>query len=67
MSSEPLPSSSVPSPCIKVCTLDAKGICVGCGRTLSEIGQWSRLSADEQREVCRQALERRKISLGRQG
>lgn len=64
MSFEPLPSSSVPSPCIKVCTLDPRGICIGCGRTLSEIAEWSRLSAEQQREVCRRAQERRQAGLG---
>lgn len=63
MSPEPLPASSVPSPCIKVCTLDPRGVCGGCGRTLSEIAEWSRLSAEQQREVCRRAQERRQAGL----
>ena len=53
-----LPSSSVLSPCTKVCTLDGEGICVGCGRLLDEIANWSRMSVDEQRAVCRRAEER---------
>jgi len=64
MSLMPLPPPSVPSPCIKVCTLDSQGICTGCGRTLSEIAEWSRLSAQQQREVCRRAQERRQVSPG---
>ncbi len=55
----PLPWPSVLSPCTKVCTLDSEGICVGCGRQLNEIASWSRMSVDEQREVCRRAQERR--------
>ena len=59
MNSQPLPTLSVVSPCTKVCTLDPRGICVGCGRELSEIANWSRMSAAEQSEVCRRARERR--------
>jgi hypothetical protein len=34
------------SPCSKVCTLDDNDICIGCLRTLDEIGAWG--SADRQ-------------------
>jgi predicted Fe-S protein YdhL (DUF1289 family) len=31
----------VESPCISVCVMDAgTGWCIGCGRTLDEIGRW---------------------------
>lgn len=51
---------SVESPCIKVCTLDAQGICLGCGRNLDEIAGWSGMAADERRAVCSRAAERRR-------
>ena len=36
MTSEP-----IKSPCIKVCAVDGQtGFCLGCGRTLPEIGRW---------------------------
>jgi uncharacterized protein len=35
---------AVASPCIDICRLDAKGVCVGCRRTLDEIAEWSRAS-----------------------
>jgi uncharacterized protein len=39
----------IESPCIKVCTMDAaSGLCIGCGRTLSEIAGWGGMS-DHQR------------------
>jgi predicted Fe-S protein YdhL (DUF1289 family) len=60
MTPDLLPSSKVESPCTKVCTLDAQGVCIGCGRELSEIANWSRMSAVEQLEVCRLARERRR-------
>jgi predicted Fe-S protein YdhL (DUF1289 family) len=58
MNPPPIPSP-VQSPCTKVCTLDAQGVCIGCGRELSEIARWSQMTADEQREVCHRAEERR--------
>ena len=40
------------SPCIKVCTYDARsGLCCGCGRTLKEIGDWFAMSDGERRAV----------------
>ena len=41
----------VRSPCVKLCVLDAGGICEGCGRTLDEIAAWP--GADE---AMRQAV-----------
>jgi hypothetical protein len=40
------------SPCIKVCQIHpTERICVGCFRTIQEIGMWSVMSAEERREV----------------
>jgi len=37
---------------VKICQLDhAKGVCVGCLRTLKEIGGWSQMSGDERRRI----------------
>jgi uncharacterized protein len=60
MSSHPAPLPRVESPCIKVCVLDAQSVCVGCGRSLEEIGSWSGASPDEQREICQKAAQRRR-------
>jgi predicted Fe-S protein YdhL (DUF1289 family) len=39
--------AAIESPCTKVCIIDAsKGLCLGCGRSLSEISAWSSLSGD---------------------
>ncbi|HEX2512832.1 MAG TPA: DUF1289 domain-containing protein [Xanthobacteraceae bacterium] len=38
---------AIESPCTKVCIINpAKGFCMGCGRSLSEISAWSSLSGD---------------------
>jgi predicted Fe-S protein YdhL (DUF1289 family) len=53
------PSPAVASPCIKVCVLDAQQVCVGCGRTLEEIAQWSRMTEEQRRQVVDRAQQRR--------
>lgn len=40
----------VESPCTNVCVLD-DDICVGCGRTVSEIMQWQSLSETDKEQV----------------
>ena len=42
----------IESPCVKICTLDARsGLCLGCGRTIDEIAQWTAMSATERARV----------------
>ncbi|MBH9552853.1 DUF1289 domain-containing protein [Inhella gelatinilytica] len=49
----------LPSPCTKVCKLDASGqFCLGCARTRDEIGAWSSLGRAQQAEVWRALPER---------
>jgi len=50
------------SPCINVCRLDTAGMCVGCGRLLSEIGAWSRMSPEQQRAVSDMAAQRLRVT-----
>jgi hypothetical protein len=48
------------SPCINVCTMDpARGVCLGCCRTLEEIAAWGSMSDAEQARVLAQLAERR--------
>jgi monothiol glutaredoxin len=54
------PEERPPSPCIKVCALDAAGYCVGCLRTGAEIGRWMSMSAREQWQLLAQLSERRR-------
>ncbi len=52
-------AEAVPSPCINVCALDPAGTtCLGCGRTLAEIGEWASVSPERQREIVAAATER---------
>jgi predicted Fe-S protein YdhL (DUF1289 family) len=41
----------IDTPCSKVCKLNASEICVGCGRTVSEVASWMSLSVAERQEV----------------
>jgi predicted Fe-S protein YdhL (DUF1289 family) len=52
---EPRPSS----PCLNICSLDERGICRGCYRSLAEIAEWTRMSAAEQWATVAQAEARR--------
>lgn len=47
------------SPCVRLCTLHPEsGLCVGCGRTLAEIGHWLRYSDAERRTIMDALAER---------
>jgi uncharacterized protein len=48
----------VQSPCNKICTLNAEGVCIGCGRSRAEIGAWSQSSDAEKAKVVKKARER---------
>ncbi|MDQ2080211.1 DUF1289 domain-containing protein [Xanthobacteraceae bacterium Astr-EGSB] len=40
------------TPCIKICSIDPiDGLCVGCGRTISEIAGWTALPPTERRRL----------------
>ena len=42
----------IASPCNKVCRIDpASGLCLGCARTLEEIGRWWEMTDEEQRAL----------------
>ena len=54
------------SPCVGVCVLDAGShYCIGCARTIEEIAQWPRLSAEEKRRVMAELTGRQAQSQGR--
>jgi predicted Fe-S protein YdhL (DUF1289 family) len=49
------------SPCIKVCQMDpARGVCIGCCRSLDEIARWGAMSEQEQLQAMQQLPERRR-------
>jgi predicted Fe-S protein YdhL (DUF1289 family) len=55
----------IESPCVNVCVAEpVSGLCVGCGRSLNEIGAWIRLTPDQRTRVMAELP--RRLSLLRQ-
>jgi predicted Fe-S protein YdhL (DUF1289 family) len=55
---------AIKSPCVRMCTLDDDDICIGCGRSLEEIKQWTSYTPFERAGkliICRQRREQRRI------
>lgn len=47
------------SPCIGICQLDDRGLCVGCFRTGDEIGRWLGMSGSEREYLMQVVLPQR--------
>lgn len=51
--------AQITSPCIKVCAVDGRtGYCLGCGRTMPEIGGWVKLGHEGRAKVLELLPER---------
>jgi predicted Fe-S protein YdhL (DUF1289 family) len=60
MTSPPRP---IVTPCVQVCIVDGEsGLCLGCYRTLPEIGRWSRLT-DAERAAIMTGLDDRRFRI----
>ena len=58
--SPPGPPRSIATPCVQVCTVDGRsGLCLGCYRTLPEIGGWSRLTDEDRASIMAELPGRR--------
>jgi uncharacterized protein len=54
------------SPCTRLCAIDhTTGLCAGCGRTLDEIGNWTRYD-DAKRQLIMSKLPDRLAAMDRQ-
>jgi predicted Fe-S protein YdhL (DUF1289 family) len=49
----------VRSPCVKLCVLDASGICKGCRRSIEEIAAWPSAEDAARRAILARAAVRR--------
>jgi predicted Fe-S protein YdhL (DUF1289 family) len=48
----PWTRAEIESPCVKLCQIHpTERLCVGCLRTLEEIGRWSKMTPEERRSV----------------
>ncbi|MEM7379044.1 MAG: DUF1289 domain-containing protein [Pseudomonadota bacterium] len=52
--------TSVPSPCVAICQLDAQSLCVGCRRSQDEIRDWMILSREEKLAVLERVAARQR-------
>jgi len=60
--------AEIESPCVKVCVIQPQSrLCVGCLRTIDEIGSWSRMTADERRGVMAALPDRAPLLRQRRG
>ena len=60
--------AEVESPCQRICVIHpATRLCTGCARSLDEIAQWSRLSADARRAIIQELPNRQAIPKNRRG
>lgn len=48
----------VKSPCIKICRMDANGVCFGCRRTRDEAGNWSTFTNEEKLAIIEKTKTR---------
>ena len=49
----------IESPCVRVCAVDGQtGLCLGCGRSLQEIGGWTQFDDAGRRNVIDSLPER---------
>ena len=55
------------SPCLNICTLDERGVCRGCYRTLDEIAGWTRMTPADQWTTVERADARRLSAEEEQG
>lgn len=56
------PPRPVATPCVKVCIVDGPtGLCLGCFRTLQEIGGWSALTDERRAEIMADLAGRRSL------
>jgi len=47
------------SPCIDICQMDSEsGLCVGCGRTIEEIANWSSYTNEKKKNILKQLKSR---------
>lgn len=49
---------TVASPCISICELNEDDVCLGCGRTLNDIAEWSGANNERRRVIVAAARHR---------
>lgn len=56
------PPAPIATPCVKVCVVDGEsGLCLGCFRTLNEIGGWTKFTPERRAEIMAELPSRRTL------
>jgi uncharacterized protein len=51
--------ADIESPCTRICVVDPQaGLCIGCGRSLAEIGGWLTFSVGERARIMSELPQR---------
>lgn len=58
MNQHPDKAPRVRTPCVRICTLDQQRVCIGCGRTIEEIGDWPFMDDEERLDIIATAQAR---------
>lgn len=61
------PEREPASPCISVCALDHRDVCIGCYRSATEIMDWPMVTAAEKQAIVERAARRRDDACGDAG
>ncbi|MFT3930305.1 MAG: DUF1289 domain-containing protein [Spongiibacteraceae bacterium] len=56
-------NAGVQSPCVSICRLDERKLCVGCWRTLEEIAGWSKMNDQQKQSVLNSCAQRQSAAL----
>lgn len=68
MTDTPWQRDEIESPCVKVCMIHPETrLCIGCARSIEEIGNWSRLSRERRRQILAELPERHAAPRHRSG
>lgn len=60
--------NEIDSPCVKLCQIHPQTrLCIGCKRSIDEITQWSRYSAEQRRSIMNELNARSASPSGRRG
>lgn len=51
------------SPCVKICRLDGRNVCEGCGRSAREIRLWTSYSDDERDAILARLADPRSVTM----
>lgn len=63
MTDRRLPLPDIPSPCVGVCAINpATNQCLGCLRSIEEIGAWPRASNEERLAILEKLKDRRRAA-----